>query len=147
MNVTCLDLPFLKMEDRALHRLREDCYLSSSWERRCATDENGKLRCETLSQQWRHCPGRAPEEVTTERLSSEDQPHHPPPPTSPERWRGAASPDAGKEQMMRHMETMMEAFGMLGGLMLGPRLEAPLAPHERNRQEVPAPPPIRVDEV
>lgn len=135
-------VPVRRMEERALQGRREDCFLSSSWERRCATDENGKLRCETLSRQWRHCPGRAPEEVTTER-HKEDHPHHTPPPTSP----GSGSPDAGMEQMMRHMEAMMGAFGMLGGLMLGPRLEAPIAPHERRRQEVPVPPPIRVDEV
>lgn len=45
------------------------CSYSTSVERRCATDEEGRLRCQMLRRTFRHCPGKPAEEV--ERIEEE----------------------------------------------------------------------------
>ena len=46
------------------------CSYSTSVERRCATDEEGRLRCQMLRRTFRHCPGKPAEEV--ERIEESD---------------------------------------------------------------------------
>ena len=46
----------------------ERCSVSTSWERRCQTDDAGALRCETIKRKFRHCPGRPAEELSAEHV-------------------------------------------------------------------------------
>ncbi|KAL1523751.1 hypothetical protein AB1Y20_018678 [Prymnesium parvum] len=43
--------------------MEEECAFSQVIERHCATDEEGRLRCQTIRKLYKHCPGRHPEEV------------------------------------------------------------------------------------
>ena len=57
----------------------ENCAISTSIEQRCATDDSGTLRCETLKRIYRLCPGRPPEEVSVERVEGDAAAAIPPP--------------------------------------------------------------------
>lgn len=50
---------------------QDECIISSRWEQRCQTDDEGKLRCEALKRKWRLCPGQQPVEI--ERSTSKEE--------------------------------------------------------------------------
>jgi len=54
----------------------EMCSITTSVETSCSTDEDGKMRCETLRRKFRLCPGKPPEEIerTTEQTDGSEQP-------------------------------------------------------------------------
>ena len=54
------------------------CSISTSTETRCHTDESGAWKCEELRRKFRHCPGRATEEISVERAETDA-----PPPRAP----------------------------------------------------------------
>mmetsp|Transcript_25815 Transcript_25815/g.65633 ORF Transcript_25815/g.65633 Transcript_25815/m.65633 type:complete len:122 (+) Transcript_25815:26-391(+) len=115
----------------------DGCARSSTWERRCKTDAEGKLRCETIQRAWRHCPNRAPEELTLERSQSQGCEHEP-------------MPDIFVfDHMLRQMRQLESMFGL--GLF-APRIheESPWSRRDANPSRRPAAAPqpaVRVDEV
>ena len=131
---------------RAQQDAEDGCMVSTSWERRCATDDQGKLRCETLQRKWRHCPGRAPEELSSthsEEGADGAQPHVPPALASPWATAPRGPTDGGFDHMFRQMEAMMGILGggfFGGGLAMPPRMPQPAAPGQERR------PPLRLDE-
>ena len=153
-------------DDRA--RENDGCTLSSSWERRCQTDEEGKLRCETLKRTWRRCPGRAPEELSSEHLVGDPEMERPPsifsPRPGPHESAGGFGVPGGFfgeiDQLTRQMEAMMGAafggafdFGSPRGLGGGFGSSAPGSTpgmQQQPHQRMPAtgmPSTVQVDEV
>ena len=139
------------------------CVYSTSIERRCATDESGELRCETLKRTFRQLSGQNPEEISAERTQDDggaDAQQH----GGFFTWRrGGELPfghdAAGIEGMMRRADAMMSAM-MGGGLLLPPRHGTEVPPPQQQapsqRATTPwwqppataaAPPTFRVDEV
>ena len=114
------------------------CSISTSVETRCHTDENGAWRCEELRRKFRHCPGRAPEEISVERAETDA-----PPPRAPfASFGGEGSP----HDFFAQVESMLSGFGF-GGLGV-PLLPPRRAPPDRARE--PPPPPrvkLQVDAV
>ena len=114
------------------------CSISTSVETRCHTDENGAWKCEELRRKFRHCPGRAPEEISVERAETDA-----PPPRAPfASFGGEGSP----HDFFAQVESMLSGFGF-GGLGV-PLLPPRRAPPDRARE--PPPPPrvtLQVDEV
>jgi hypothetical protein len=142
-----------RSDDGAPRSDDDGCMRSTQWERRCATDEAGELKCETLRRVFRHCPGRAPEEVEREVNPPDGTPG------SDRRVpfaadglgtpRGDAWQPHNLDQMREQMEAMLGAFGQGGSWWSGgtwPGAEPQLpgrAPRQPERRE----PPLRVDEI
>ena len=115
------------------------CSISTSVETRCHTDDHGAWRCEELRRKFRHCPGRAPEEISVERAESDA-----PPPRAPfASFGGEGSP----HDFFAQVESMLSGFGF-GGLGV-PLLPPRRAPPDRAREPPPPPPRVKlqVDEV
>ena len=130
----------------------EQCWLSQSQETRCQTDAEGQLRCETLKRLWRHCPGKPPEELKTER-SDAGPPQIPQSPFAPfdahpPRRLPVESTD-GVLGLFAAMEEQMAAMmhGFVGGMHRLPRLPRDAAPERDERASRPPRQPVRVDEI
>ena len=109
------------------------CSISTSIETRCHTDESGAWKCEELRRKFRHCPGRAPEEISVDRAETDA------PPRAPfASFAGGGSP----HDFFAQVESMLSGFGFGGP-------GVPLLPPRRGAREPPPPPRVKpqVDEV
>ena len=157
--------------------MEEQCHISTSWSRQCQTDDAGIMRCETLQQKWRHCPGKAPELVQEERsqeegdkksIGSSSSPFGAlrapaPPPGHPAPGFGHADPFGGPPgssddpfAMMHQMEQRMQMLmgGLFGGSLFGPpppgQQQPPPSrqvPPAAQQPQQPPRPPMRVHEM
>ncbi|KAL3931399.1 MAG: hypothetical protein SGPRY_001140 [Prymnesium sp.] len=146
---------------RRAEPLEEGCSFSKVIERRCATDEQGELRCHALTKIYKHCPGRPTEEIIEHESGSSTQQHDRhalAEPRLPEGWgaerRGGGLADfRGLHEDFRGMAAELDnvfrmfGFGEFG--MGGRRFEEQPPRSHVPRQEHPARsfPGVRVDEI
>ena len=129
------------------------CFISHSHEQRCHTDEDGKFRCEAIKRAWRHCPGRAPEELSIERSEFEPSAqareqqqwpfgHGPQAPALGGPRLPPSGPFGEAEQLFAQMDSMMRGLQQGFSVPFGER-------RPPNRAQPPTAPrgPVKVDEI